>query len=174
MENRGPAPKIKLVNFKNKSSHRKIDDSKTVITPDKIDSVEPPPSYLTASAKKHWKQVLPVLQKNGVITEMDMFMFEQLCSSYGDIHELRNEIKKSKTKDGKKSGVVAYLDGKNSQTTPLHTALVKAQAQYEKFSDKFGMSPTARQRLKIEKPKDKSEFEKFLEVDETEPDEVLA
>lgn len=80
------------MNFKNKSSHRPVDDSTTEITPDNIDIVEPPPSYLTASAKTHWKQVLPVLHKNGVITEMDMFMFKQLCSSYSDIHKLRMEI----------------------------------------------------------------------------------
>lgn len=162
---------IRLSNLKSHNKAKSHNSTASNITPKISTDVPKPPSYLTACAKKHWKTMYPILQENGVITEMDLPMFTQLCSTYGQIEAIEKELNQLINKEGKR-GLVGYLEGQNSQTTPLYTALSKAQSQYEKFAAKFGMTPGDRKKVKIEQPKEKSEFERFLEGDDSE-DEVL-
>lgn len=167
----GPARNIKLLDLGSKSQNR-AKNTKRNISADPVEATTPPPSHMSASGKKHWLGLLPTLEKNKVITVMDMPIFEQMCHLYGYIVELQKKINSSKNADGA-SGIVAYLDGQNSQTTPLFTALTKAQTEYSKLAGKFGMNPTDRQRVNIEKEKELSEFEKYLQDNLDEDDEEL-
>ena len=92
------------------------------------------PDWLTVGGRKEWKRLAPMLERNGVLTEMD-------AESLGELCEAKAILKQQLQEEGRWS-------------TELWRAIQAMEAR-------FGLSPSDRARLAVERPKTKSKLERF-------------
>jgi P27 family predicted phage terminase small subunit len=108
--------------------------------PDLVTAEVKPPSWLSPTAKAAWRKMAKVLTSVHVLTEADLPAFELLCDSYGKYVEANKEIAQT----GGEVVVTSYGVGRN----PWATQRDRAFAQFEKLAAQFGITPSARARVK--------------------------
>ena len=99
------------------------------------------PRFLGAEARKLWKELAPQLKKLGLLTALDGTAFTGLCVSYGRIVEMERIIQKEGSTIVDNRGV--------TRKHPAGTILNQSFSLFKSFSEMFGLSPLARQRLII-------------------------
>jgi len=92
------------------------------------------PDWLTVGARKEWKLLAPMLERNRVLTEMDAETLGEMC-------EAKAVLKFQLREEGRFS-------------TELWRAICAMEAR-------FGLSPSDRARLSVEPPKPVSKLERF-------------
>jgi len=121
------------------------------------------PAWLSTEASREWKRLAPQLERLGVLTENDMAMFAAYCSAVGKLAWAEREIKKArkaelkmikakgqKEKDVPTSG--GMIGGSKSKayfTLPYVWIYNKSLEQIRSFGSEFGLSPSARTRIKV-------------------------
>lgn len=116
------------------------------------------PDWLCDEAKQEWNRVAKILYDSGILTELDRGALAAYCQAYGrwvecekKVDELGGPVKKNDK--GKVSVNYAYWGAQSA-----YKAFLKAATE-------FGMTPSSRDRIRVEKPPKKSEFEeKFLKL----------
>jgi P27 family predicted phage terminase small subunit len=121
-----------------------------------------PPEWLLPAAREEWERLLPELERMGLLTSADWAQFAQYCQVWarwidaeeklvanGSVMELYNE----------------HGDLKYSQISPWVTIAHKALERLQKLGAEFGLTPSARSRLSIDKPKDADAAGSDPEVD---------
>lgn len=113
-----------------------------------------PPEWLDDIAREEWERVLPVLEKNKVLTEMDVSALEAYCRAYS--------ILRTASEDIKENGLLTVGDN----GIPYQNANLKIVTEYSKivkgYLQEFGMTPASRTRVKVDKEsKKKSGFDKI-------------
>jgi P27 family predicted phage terminase small subunit len=103
-----------------------------------------PPDYLTGKALEYWETHAPELSAAGVLTIADAYSFAALCSKYGDWREYETEKKNSPNLIRTPSGYV--------QQNPYISMANKAYELFCKLLPEFGLTPSSRSRLSIDKP----------------------
>ena len=104
-----------------------------------------------------WNEVVPVLKNMRVFTEADFHAIKLYCESYGMYQGAVSDIKDN--------GVYITLEGKKGEyivQNPQVAIRNKTYDQMLKIMTEFGMTAASRTRIKVEKPKEPDEFEKFL------------
>lgn len=149
-----PGPKTQPTNLKllrNNPGRRPLNDLEP-----KPEAKVPlmPKGQLDDVAKKEWKRMGPILAKLGILTEIDHGLFEAMCISYSDWVKYS---KQSREKPLIKSPATQYI-----QVSPFITLAQKALSNYLKIAVEFGLSPSSRSGLKIEKPRGQSKAEEFM------------
>ena len=103
-----------------------------------IDKIRPP-AFLSAEARKHWKNVSKQLQESGVLTNMDVDALTLYCESFSRWREAMDEIQKS--------GAIAHTPQGYPVQSPWLQIANKAFEQMTKLLVEFGMTPSSRSRV---------------------------
>ena len=136
---RKPTPThLKLV--KGNPGKRKI--GKAEPAPESV--VMKPPAHLNTVAKNEWKRVIPELVRWGLFSKLDKAALEAYCVAYSQWRKALDVMKKKRGPTYETEG--RY--GKMLRVRPEFTIASKALDQMRAFAAEFGMTPTARVRLK--------------------------
>jgi P27 family predicted phage terminase small subunit len=80
-----------------------------------ITGKEKPPSYLNTWGKKLWRKYIVALKWRGIMTKLDLYPFEILCSSYGIYKEAEYSI--FHDEQGNERTLDQYKESRNNDTT---------------------------------------------------------
>jgi P27 family predicted phage terminase small subunit len=99
------------------------------------------PRWLTAEARKFWKEQAPDLESRGLLTGLDEVAFTMLCTLWSDIRDYQKRLAKDgPTLKGKRGAVRAH---------PVARMLSQAEAQFHSLAREFGLTPASRGRLRL-------------------------
>lgn len=132
------------------------------------ESLLKPPSWLRADAKKEWKNEAKEALKAGILTNSDRSAFADLCilqarvkQAYQDMHKFAESIRK---KAEAKGGVWEF----DTIMPPTQTGFFaqnphipiynKALKDLNMMRAEFGMTPSSRTRIKVDKASDDNPF----------------
>ena len=122
--------------------------------PDSVKAI-PPPLALGKIARKEWDRVVPILLTLHMITELDLSMLAAYCHSFQQWVESGQKITElGYVSIGLKGGV---------SVNPYVWINSSAQKSMIQAAQELGLSPVQRSRMKIEKPKEKSGAQEFIE-----------
>lgn len=113
-----------------------------------------PPTYLSAVAKKKWRELVKDLVESGLLKNVDLGSLEMCCIAYGDAMECQREIKKQ-------GGLANYVAGRSAQEIPLMSQKKAAMESYKKYIAEFGLSPASRAKMGIRPKKKESAMSGF-------------
>ena len=120
------------------------------------------PTWLDKEAKSVWKKIVPKLEAMGVLTEIDGQALTRYCTAWAQWKRSIEFIQKRgdtfAIKDDK--GEIRYL-----QQYPQVSIANKLATQLTRLEQEFGMTPSARTRIRIERSVELDEFERFLKAD---------
>lgn len=109
-----------------------------------------PPSYLTKTGRKYWKNRTKTLQNQGVLAESDLDLLGLYCLHMQVADEAADELKAGSIR------VVMDIDGlPHYVQVPALKTLNEATAHALKIAKEFGFSPLSRKQ--IPQPKKTSE-----------------
>jgi len=129
------------------------------------------PRDLPAAAAREWRRILPELRQLGVLSSIDRAALAGYCHAYARWFEAEKEVKRlgivveesivRYDREAEESEIVGYRYKKNPAVTISETAMKIMKA----FLVEFGMTPSSRSRVRIEKPAgDEDPFDQFLEA----------
>jgi P27 family predicted phage terminase small subunit len=145
----GPKPKpTKLQVLRGnpgKKSKKQLEEA-DAIKPPVLDETMTPPDYLDDEAVREWNRVAPILIELGLMTEVDTPALAIYCGAYARYTQAARQLNKEKL-------VTTYKTGATAQNTLIGVMNTAAKTMKE-FMVEFGMTPSARTRIKLpEKPK---------------------
>lgn len=118
--------------------HRRINTDEP--RPDALDEIPDPPSILTGEARVEWSRIVPKLQKSGLLTEVDIAAIAAYCQAYGRWVEAESYVAKQ--------GAVLLSPTNFPIQNPYLAVANRAMEQMRQFMVEFGMTPSARVRVK--------------------------
>jgi P27 family predicted phage terminase small subunit len=143
MGKRGPSPKpTNLKVLQGNPGRRKLNENEPVYEPCEELS-DKPPAYLSTYAKKEWKRIAPLLLRNGLLTEVDISALAAYCQSYHRWVEAEKLIRTH--------GYTTTTDKGNIIQRPEVGIANKAMDEMLKYAKEFGLTPSSRSALHIEK-----------------------
>lgn len=108
-----------------------------------LSKVEKPPAYLGSYGKKEWKRILPLLNKNKLATDADFIALAAYCQS---VDTWVNAEKLKRTE-----GLTATTSNGTVVQHPAVGIANSAMDKILKFGREFGLTPTSRSGLSVEK-----------------------
>jgi len=114
-----------------------------------------PPAYLSEDARAEWADKSEMLARLGLLTEADLDAFALYCQTFARWKEAEAALLKSGLliKSGSNNGIPVV--------NPYLGIATKAQAQCSRMLIEFGLTPSSRARVKVEKPKKVDKFARF-------------
>lgn len=112
------------------------------------------PNHLTGVAKQEWNRVTKELAKLGLITNIDRAALAAYCTAYQDYVRAENELKKG--------GQVIFTEKGGAYQNPWVGIKNSAIEKMIKIGVEFGLTPSSRVRLQVEKPNEEDEMAGFL------------
>jgi P27 family predicted phage terminase small subunit len=155
-----PKPTAKeLKKLKGNPGKRKINES----APEYQKSKDPAPPedllmVMDDRAKAEWIRVVPLLVDAGVLTDVDLTSLANYCIAYSqligaqELINLNGLFYTTTTKDG------AEMQRKNPMIEVVNLAMRNMLA----FASEFGLTPSSRSRLKVEKAPEEDPMENLL------------
>ncbi len=139
---RGPTPKptaLKLLEGNPGKRDVNKDEPKYSLT----DGSRKPPPWMGAYGKKEWKRILPLLEKNGLLTDADYMALSGYCQSV-DTWVEAEKLKRTE-------GLTATTSKGFEIQHPAVSIASNALASMLKFAREFGLTPSSRADLKAER-----------------------
>lgn len=135
------------------------------------------PRGMSGIAKKEWIRITRHLYDLGLVTEIDLMALAVYCDAVQMYIVMRKFIKKQRKyldANGKEKasqqingtvlrGEAAYFYGRNSQTQSEYNAMKAAADTILQISKQFGMTPSARSRMTVEKPVKARAIDEFID-----------
>ena len=112
------------------------------------------PSHLSDEGKKEWRRISRKLYDLGVLTEVDLDALASYCEHWATW--------KQATAMMRQEGLVVETPNGYLQPSPWINIADKAFKNVLALLREFGMTPSSRTRVKVEKSEGPSEFEQFL------------
>lgn len=151
MGKRGPQKKpLELVKLTDYGDHHPINEDAP--RPPKVFTLPSPPKWLDTYAKAEWKRMGEVLIRVGVLTETDLPAFAAYCSAYARWRRCEEHMVKVHKEVG------AYTD---RYKRGRHVEMVTLERSFEqmiRLAQSFGMTPSARTSIKVDRPIDDKDF----------------
>jgi len=114
-----------------------------------------PPTHLNSDGKREWRRIARQLELLGLLSDIDRGALGAYCQSYGIEAQASRGLKAyARTPAGKKLGMLAETPSGALIQHPLVGVARRARLDMVKFAAEFGMTPSARSRVKVE-PGDK-------------------
>ena len=115
------------------------------------------PSWLSPSAKVEWRRIAGVLHEAGLLTYVDRAALAGYCQAYGRWKDAEEQLETAP--------LMLETDKGYCYPNPLIGIARGAFEDMSKMAAEFGMTPSARSRLKVEKPeKEKSLADTLFEL----------
>lgn len=119
-------------------------------------AAKPPcPKILTGQARKHWRYLLQQLEAMNILGQSDQGTIMSAAISFGQAYDLQEQIETISEKEEKTPADI------KSQMSMLR-ALRQTLRDLVTFEAHLGLNPTARTRIKLEKPQPQSRRERLL------------
>lgn len=138
--------------------------------PDPLHEVPKPPSYLSKYGKKIWRELAPDLVEKQILTSVDLYTFEMLCSAYQTFREAQDAIYRPVDPEtGKKTRrtLAEYMAGRNSQTCLEYQVMKQSYNSYKAYMAEFGLSAPSRSKIDLKGPMlDEDPIEKMWNSEE--------
>jgi P27 family predicted phage terminase small subunit len=112
-------------------------------------SIPEMPAHLNTYAKKEWQRIAPILERIGILTEIDMAALAGYCQSYGRWVQVEQNIKKLGKKGG--DGMIVKSPKGYLMVNPYLSIANKEREFMHKFLIEFGMTPSSRSRIVVSK-----------------------
>lgn len=158
MRGRKPTPTT-LKRLRGNPGRRPIADDSGVTMSEKIPR---PPARLTDDPAtgffphREWFRMAPRLHAAGLLTTLDLRLFEGYCVQYARWCQAEDEIRRSGT-------VILSARHKQPMISPFVKVARDAFAAWNKALLEFGMTPSSRSRVSVTKPEKPDAFQLFLE-----------
>jgi len=123
------------------------------VEPESTDEVPKAPDYLDDTGRAEWDRVAGVLHSTGLLTIVDHTALGGYCAVFSVWRKAVERIKDE--------GAVKTMGEGYEQQTVHMQIMNKAQVEMRKWLAEFGMTPSSRVGLKVDKPKEKSKADKF-------------
>jgi P27 family predicted phage terminase small subunit len=138
---------------------RKLNDAEP-----KPDPGDPPmPKGLSQAAADEWRSIVPELRQMGVLTKVDGKALAAYCHAFARWMEAEAEIRRLGIVVMEPIfGVGERFLGCRYKKNPAVTISETAMKIMKAFLVEFGMTPSSRSRVRIEKPPEADPFDKFL------------
>lgn len=148
MGKRGPAPKpTNLKVLEGNPSKRSLNENEP--KPKVPDKIPDPPPWLSSYAKKEWNRVAPQLHKLGLLTEIDIAALASYCQSYDRLIRAEKAIRAHEKEHG---SLLFTTETGYAQQIPEIGIANSAMKNIKVFAAEFGMTPSSRSSLNVEKP----------------------
>ena len=105
-------------------------------------AVPDPPGHLPLAGKERWHAVARLMERAGILSELDQFALEQYCAIYARWIEAQKELNKGKV-------VVRGPRGGMNRNRWYEVAR-ECQKDMKFFLDRFGLTPASRTRLDVQ------------------------
>lgn len=112
------------------------------------------PANLTAGARRMWKQLVPELDRLGLLTQVDAGALEGACTAYGRAVAADKII----AKEGLTVAIFETVEESEGKTRPVLVEYRKrleiaisfeAWKQFKAFCTEFGLTPASRSRISL-------------------------
>lgn len=121
------------------------------------------PIELMADAKVEWRRISKHLFALGLLSDIDRGALAACCQSYGRWISAERLIAELAKRDPVFKGLMIKTKNGNMIQNPLVGTANKAMADYVRYCVEFGMTPSARSRIQVEKPEGKDEKDEFFD-----------
>lgn len=112
------------------------------------------PTFIKGEARREWKRVVIELFDAGLLTSIDRAALAAYCQAWARWVEAEKRITEN--------GYTFKTESGYQQQTPWVGIANSALDLMRKFMSEFGMTPSSRSRVKVEKPKEVDPFEEFV------------
>jgi P27 family predicted phage terminase small subunit len=103
------------------------------------------PAHLSKLAKAEWKRLAPQLHELGLLTALDRPALALYCQSWARWVEAEQQLAADGLTVPSRGGVL--------KANPWVAIVARAQQDMHRLAAEFGMTPLARQRVKVEPPR---------------------
>lgn len=101
----------------------------------------PCPEWLSSTASAHWKRLAPMLERLGLLTEVDQSALACLCDALADLEWANETIEEEgRTQMGVAGTAIAH---------PAVLIARQAREHVRKFASEFGLTPSTRSRAEL-------------------------
>lgn len=107
-----------------------------------------PPHHLVDEAKVEWGRVSSELYRLGLLTGIDRAVLAAYCQAYGRWAQAEKALNKMAEGDDLTGGLLVKTTNGNAIQNPLVGIANKAAADMVRYAAEFGMTPSARTRVK--------------------------
>jgi len=120
-----------------------------------------PPSALKGEALREWKRVTKALEPLKMLSKLDRAALAAYCSAYGR-WKIATDALETTSRLGPHGGLLIETTNGNLVQNPIVGIQRRAADDMVKLGSEFGLTPSARSRLKIERPeKEPNPFDEF-------------
>ena len=116
------------------------------------------PRHLSKDAATEWRCVCRELVALGILTNLDRAALAAYCQSYGRWVQAERALAKM---ESEADGLTVETQSGNTIQNPLVGIANKAMADMVRYSAEFGMTPSARTRVRAEPVQDDNPFAQF-------------
>ena len=109
-----------------------------------------PPVHLSLDAQEEWERVCKSLHNLGVMTDLDRAALAAYCQAYGRWVQAERALAKMAERDPVTSGLMIKTQQGNAIQNPLVGSANKAMADMVRYAAEFGMTPSARSRIRAD------------------------
>lgn len=149
MAGRRPKPtKLKLL--QGNPGKRKISENE----PEPEICVPDPPDHLSDAAREHWEQVACELAEAGILTRIDRDALGLYCEAYARWVHANEQIQKF--------GPLVKAPSGYPMQSPFLAIANKAFDQMRAMLTEFGMTPSSRTKVQVERPDTADPLDEFL------------
>lgn len=120
------------------------------------------PPELNDDAKVEWGRVSEELYKLGLLTGIDRAALAAYCQAYGRWMIAERAITEMAKRDPVTQGLLIKTTNGNAIQNPLVGTANKAMSDMMRYASEFGMTPSARSRIKAEGAKEEDAAAKYL------------
>ena len=129
---------------------RKLNNAEPRLPPDLPDA----PQHLNKAAHQEWQRVAQELFRIGILTQIDRAALAAYCQAYGRWVEAEEKVKRT--------GEVLQAESGGFYQNPYLSIAHRMMELMVKFGSEFGLTPSSRARLKVDKPPDMEQLEMEL------------
>lgn len=149
---RGPAPLPTAVKqLRGNPGKRQLNEREPRPAAERVPSA---PRWMSPGAKGQWRKLAPRLHAAGLLTEVDALGLAMLCEAAGQYVEWKEIVARE--------GALAVSDQGNVYQHPAVALMNRARADVLKWAVQFGMTPSARSRIALEKMEEEESLADIL------------
>lgn len=112
------------------------------------------PAHLKGEARKEWNRIVKELHALGILTNVDRAALVVYCTAWADYVKACNKLEKE--------GYVIISDKGGMYQNPWVALQKRSMDQIMRFAAEFGMTPSSRSRVRVEKEDPAEELERLL------------